>query len=132
MSEPKFPKLDWTKSPSLSLLHSLDRRPITLRLPLTDKPDESWHQHFKRAFSQSDIATMDMDCDAEEDALIIRCSALDYNLPLYIEHILQTAGIEWLNEQHKEKQWADARRSEFDNFKAAWGRRRNPLAQPAR
>ena len=132
MSEPKYPKLDWTKEPSLRLLSSSERRPIVLRLPLTKEPDESWHKHFKRALSQSDIGKVDMDCDAEGNALIIRCEALDYSLPRYIEHILQSAGIDWLNEQNKEEQWAAARKSEFDNFKAAWARGRNPLAQPPR
>ena len=123
MNEPMFPQLDWTKQPELELLTSREPRPIVLRLPLTQEPDERWLKHFNRALSASSIGT-DVACDSEGEVLVVRCPPpLNYDLPGYIEGVLQNAGIAWLNEQSQEEEWRRAMTGYFNRFLELWHRR---------
>ena len=124
MQHLKFPKLDWTKRPALDLLGSRETRPLVLRLPLTEEPEEDWSKHFKEALAKSPFA-MDVSWDLEGDILVIWCSApLDYDLPRFVESVLQNANIEWSNERDAEEQWTAARKREFDDLKTYWDEKR--------
>ena len=124
-SEPKFPRLNWANEPDLDLRSSRETRRIGLRLPLTEEPGEDWRKHFKKALSESSIG-MDVDCEVAGETLVVYCSPpLEPGLPFVVDRVLQMAGIAWLNERDKERQWAAAMRSAFSELKAEWAKKRS-------